>query len=531
MPKLQISLMANSNQTLRSDISHPCEGRTSRPPASCRGTEIRGARVLIFRGKDKALASLSPFHRRNGCDRLGQIIRCDKLRDGSLEVEFVKSEEAEKALTATTFAYSVRNGTETRDVVVNMTVEPHKMKNLSKGIINCYDLRDVADEEIVDGLSEFGVTDARRMMVRREGRLCPTNNIVLTFNRPDLPADVAVGYLRVKVRPFIPNPMRCYQCQRFGHTKPYCKNPPVCGVCASTEHLADACEGHAPRCANCGPTQSPHASFDRTCPVYIREKEILTIKCSRKVSFREAREIYSATHPKSSYAAKVKTAVPATQSEVMTLPQLVNILKHYGLAVVPAPSAPATSLGSPTPPAPATSVVSTAPDVPSAGGSGWTVVRRGRGPRSSPARSGSPPGPVASPASAPPTPPRAAASRRSPVTAPSGAQLSGGASRPGAPRSTGVTVRPGAPDLGAAGRAARGVGPTVAPARAHPSPSGDGAAMGPPPAPARGGSASSSPAAGRTTKRPPPWPVSPTDGGRAKVRGSSAEGRPVTGGL
>ncbi|XP_037076872.1 zinc finger protein 408-like [Pollicipes pollicipes] len=53
-----------------------------------------------------------------------------------------------------------------------MTVEVHRTKNSSKGIINCFDLKDVSEEEIVDGLTEFGVTDARRIKVRR-GLRCP----------------------------------------------------------------------------------------------------------------------------------------------------------------------------------------------------------------------------------------------------------------------------------------------------------------------------------------------------------------------
>ena len=39
--------------------------------------------------------------------------------------------------------------------------------------------------------------------------MIPTDNIILTFDSTELPAYVTVGYVRVKVRPYVPNPMRC----------------------------------------------------------------------------------------------------------------------------------------------------------------------------------------------------------------------------------------------------------------------------------------------------------------------------------
>ena len=38
-------------------------------------------RILILSCETKKLSSLSPFQRKEGCDRLGKVTRCDKLRD------------------------------------------------------------------------------------------------------------------------------------------------------------------------------------------------------------------------------------------------------------------------------------------------------------------------------------------------------------------------------------------------------------------------------------------------------------------
>ena len=155
---------------------------------------------------------------------MGKVLRCDRLRDGGLEVEFAREEDARRALRTTSFAFTVRDQAQKTTIKLSINVSPHNTKNSSKGIINCFDLRDTSEDEIVEGLSPFGVTGAFRMKARRGGEMIPTNNIILTFNMTDLPSEVTVGYVRVKVRPYIPNPMRCFRCQRFGHTKTHCRN-------------------------------------------------------------------------------------------------------------------------------------------------------------------------------------------------------------------------------------------------------------------------------------------------------------------
>ena len=103
--------------------------------------------------------------------------------------------DAVKALDAKSFTYSVRSGGQKRDVSIPLTVVPHRTKNFRKGVITCAELRDTSDEEIADGLSNFGVTEARRITFRRGGSIIPTDSVVLTFDATDLPSSVTVGYM------------------------------------------------------------------------------------------------------------------------------------------------------------------------------------------------------------------------------------------------------------------------------------------------------------------------------------------------
>ncbi|GFU43398.1 uncharacterized protein TNCV_4686651, partial [Trichonephila clavipes] len=55
------------------------------------------------------------------------------------------------------------------------------------------------------------VCDVRRITIRRDGQVLNTKHLILTFSTPDLPQTVKMAYIRCPVRPYIPNPLRCFQ--------------------------------------------------------------------------------------------------------------------------------------------------------------------------------------------------------------------------------------------------------------------------------------------------------------------------------
>ncbi|GFO48672.1 nucleic-acid-binding protein from mobile element jockey [Plakobranchus ocellatus] len=63
------------------------------------------------------------------------------------------------------------------------------------------------------------VTHARCIKVRRGEDKILTDTVVLTFDSPKPPSRIRAGYLTLDVRLYAPLPMRCYKCQRYGHSK------------------------------------------------------------------------------------------------------------------------------------------------------------------------------------------------------------------------------------------------------------------------------------------------------------------------
>ncbi|GFX24538.1 uncharacterized protein TNCV_1584941 [Trichonephila clavipes] len=102
-----------------------------------------------------------------------------------------------------------------------------------------------------------------------------------------------MAYIRCPVRPYIPNPLRCFQCQRFGHSKTVCRGQPTCSRCAEVGHDSADCKAKE-RCVNC---KGDHSSFSRACPTWLLEKEITALKIKNKISYPEARRVVSSRTP------------------------------------------------------------------------------------------------------------------------------------------------------------------------------------------------------------------------------------------
>ena len=125
----------------------------------------------------------------------------------------------------------------TVDNVIPIIVSPHYSLKGVKGVIRCPDIKDCSDEEILEGLKDE-VIKLDRILVFRDGQRKPTVTFILTFQSQTLPKYIRVGYSRVVVSQFIPNPVRCYKCQKFGHTKFNCRKNDVCNQCGQKDHTA-----------------------------------------------------------------------------------------------------------------------------------------------------------------------------------------------------------------------------------------------------------------------------------------------------
>ena len=83
----------------------------------------------------------------------------------------------------------------------------------------------------------------------------------------------------------------------------------VCPHCSEADHTVIGVHGERAKCertAKCVNCNQPHNSFSKECVIYKKEYAIQTIRITRKVSFFEARKIYSRENLETIYAKTVK---------------------------------------------------------------------------------------------------------------------------------------------------------------------------------------------------------------------------------
>ena len=159
------------------------------------------------------ITKLSPFLIQKTVQGIiGPVDSIKKLKSDQLLIETNRKTISDKLLKLTEFA------------TLKVKVTPHQSLNSSKGVIRCPDLSGLDEEEILTELTPQEVSNVRRISFSKDGKRIPTNTLVLTFSTPHLPKTIKVGYLVVRVNVYIPNPLRCYNCQKFGHHENRCQS-------------------------------------------------------------------------------------------------------------------------------------------------------------------------------------------------------------------------------------------------------------------------------------------------------------------
>ena len=140
--------------------------------------------VVESTSDDLPLSKLSPFAVQKGFQAVaGTLKSIKRLRDGSFLVECARKSQVMGLLKTTRFV----------DRPVRVSI--HKALNSSRGVIRCRELSGMTEMEIRTELQEQGVVEVHRVTVKKDTEKVPTNTMFLTFNTPDLPKEITVGYL------------------------------------------------------------------------------------------------------------------------------------------------------------------------------------------------------------------------------------------------------------------------------------------------------------------------------------------------
>ena len=308
---LSLTLNPSSRKRIRSDLSnsdddhvHSEDEQEDNPSTA----DVNYPRFIVLKPirSHESLTKLSPFAVAKSIQGLyGTVKQVSRLKDGSLLIEASRNIQAKPILDTHRF------------LDIDVYAEAHRSLNSSKGVIRDYnqDLQDMSDKKIRKELASQGVTKVSRFILKKDNKEIKTNTLFINFDAHKPPEKIKIGYYIVNVQPYIPNPLRCFQCQKFGHSKKWCKNKPACWKCGSEGHDGSDCTSETVCCLNC---KGDHYASSKSCPVWIQEKEIQRVKTEKSLSYGDARKLVktSSSSSSSSVAPSYASAAKASPKKV-----------------------------------------------------------------------------------------------------------------------------------------------------------------------------------------------------------------------
>lgn len=156
------------------------------------------------------------------------------------------------------------------------THAPRSIKKHKQYLILGLDINQPSIQEIHEALSQVpDIINLRHMnKTDSEGKKQPIHPVVVTTLHTTTLEHFkninSICYYRVRIVKYNPaqNIAQCTNCQQFGHSRNYCKRPPICVRCSGLHDISECDKTHSTiKCAGCG---GDHVSSFRQCPTRLQ---------------------------------------------------------------------------------------------------------------------------------------------------------------------------------------------------------------------------------------------------------------------
>ena len=135
------------------------------------------------------------------------------MKNGSLLVECIRKQQSQNLLSLTQI------------LDIPITSSPHKTLKFCQGIVRDrdHDLPEMSEEDICSELKSKNFTNFKRFITA-------------------VPSYIYLGPYRIKVDMYVPNPTRCFKCQKFGHGNSSCRGTEKCVKCSAEGYFSFECD-------------------------------------------------------------------------------------------------------------------------------------------------------------------------------------------------------------------------------------------------------------------------------------------------
>lgn len=214
---------------------------------------------------------------------------------------------------------------------IKLTVTESIKTNSVQGVVYCRDMiqetDDVIIKEINDSNRGLNAIAIKRLKKKNlQGEFYDTGTFFIQFHGKDLPQELNFAYLKIQMKEFVPPPLKCFKCHRFGHSSRFCSikdENAICVNCSDLKHTAlqERCNRQM-KCISCGSNEHNNAS--RLCHVYKKEMEIKEIMIKKKCTPLQARQIHREGITSYAQAVNRKSVTIGTQTEEENTTKIAN---------------------------------------------------------------------------------------------------------------------------------------------------------------------------------------------------------------
>lgn len=234
--------------------------------------------VVRFGEKSEEIGRINPLKLTKILNSMvGKIEFAKVLRDGNLMIGCADSDQVKR----------VNNLKEINGIKVSSVSKVGSRAGIRrgrKGVISRVPTN-LNIEEIKNNLKGGRITNAYRIKIWKDGVKKDSETVVIEFEGDVLPGRVMIGFMCYYVREFVPKPVRCFKCQKFGHVASSCKQKQRCARCGGNHEYGKCGTGVQPKCCNCG---GNHSAAFRGCEILQQQIEIQKKRVEQNLSYAEA---------------------------------------------------------------------------------------------------------------------------------------------------------------------------------------------------------------------------------------------------
>ena len=114
----------------------------------------------------------------------------------------------------------------------------------------------------------------------------PSSVVKITFTGKNIARAVKIAHSYYPVRPYIPEPIMCYNCQRLGHKSLNCTAKTRCLLCGGN-HNKKECSASNLKCVHCA---GSHTANSKMCPIIKEARKIESLRAHEGFTYTQAKE-------------------------------------------------------------------------------------------------------------------------------------------------------------------------------------------------------------------------------------------------